>query len=427
MKRIQDRSLMYLLLKKLLVSLFRFYYKRVTILGQENIPEDDVPVIFAPTHQNALMDAMAVHACYPDLIVFMMRGDAFGNPRIAKFLHFIKIMPVYRLREGYETLGKNANYFDWAVDTLKGRKALGIMPEGGQREQRRMRPLLKGLFRIGFQAQEQYKEESGVKIIPIGLDYGDYDHTGKHLIINVGKPLEFAPYYPEYEENPSLAYNYIREDLYGRMRDLIVHIDDEKNYARYYLATLLGVEEKRTARLVKDNDEELFQARKLFASRFPAAGQDLSPNLKPLVEKADKYLEIEPNPDRAFVLSQSIRKREILLAVMYSVIILPSLILNGIPYLFIRRFTRAKFSHNGFTASASFIMGFLLYPVYWLLFFLIYAISFSVFEGLFLFLIIAPILALISIRIKYIYEDLFARICFRCKYRKKSLHVTRYT
>ena len=420
MKKIQDRSLIYVLLKKLLVPLFRFYYKRVTILGQENIPEGEVPVIFAPTHQNALMDAMAVNTCYPGPVVFMMRGDAFGNSKMAKFLHLIKIMPVYRLREGYETLGKNARYFEWAVETLNNKKALGIMPEGGQREQRRMRPLLKGLFRIGFQAQEQYKEKPGVKIIPIGLDYGDYDHTGRHLIINVGEPLEFSTYYPEYKENPSLAYNHIREDLYGRMRDLIVHIDDEKNYVRYYLATLLGVDEKRTAKLVKDSDEGLFQARKSFASRFPAAGQGLSPDLEPLlVEKADKYLKIEPNPDRAFILTQPIRKKEIILAVICSVVVLPSLILNGILYLFIRKFTRAKFSHNGFIASASFIMGFFLYPVYWLLLFFIYAVFFPVFEGLFLFLIIAPLLALISIRIKYIYEDLFARIYFHCKYRKK--------
>jgi len=76
---------MYLLLKRLSISLFRLYYKRVTILGQENIPEGEVPVIFAPAHQNALMDAMAVHACYPEPVVFMMRGDAFGNSKMAKF------------------------------------------------------------------------------------------------------------------------------------------------------------------------------------------------------------------------------------------------------------------------------------------------------------------------------------------------------
>ncbi len=413
MKKIQDENLIYTLLKKLLVPLFRFYYRRVTILGQENIPEEKVPVIFAPVHQNALMDAMAVHTCYSDPVVFMMRGDAFANPKIAGFLHLIKIMPVYRLREGYEKLGKNAQYFEWAVDTLNDKKALGIMPEGGQREQRRMRPLHKGIFRIGFRSQEQYREEPGVKIIPIGLDYGNYDHSGSYLIINVGKPMEFASYYSEYEENPSLAYNHMKEDLYWRMRDLIVHISDEKNYKRYYLAVLIGVEEQRLAKHIKDNDEELFQARKSLACRFPGAGEELPADLKPLVEKADKYLRIEPNPDRAFILTQPIQKKEVILAIICSVIIIPSFILNGIPYLFIRTFTKAKFSRNGFIASASFIMGFLLYPLYWLLLFLIYAIFFSFFESLFLFLMLSPTLALMSIRIKYIYENLFARLGFR--------------
>jgi 1-acyl-sn-glycerol-3-phosphate acyltransferase len=418
MKKIQDNNIGYSILKKIVVSLFRLCYKEITILGSENIPETEEPVIFAPAHQNALMDALAVHVGYPEPIVFMMRGDAFENPKIASFLKFIKIMPVFRMSEGYEKLGKNTRYFDWAVDTLNDNKALGLMPEGGQREQRRIRPLVKGIFRIGFEAQKKYGEEKGIRVIPVGLDYGNYNYTGSHLIINVGEPLEFAAYYKEYEENPPVALKKMKDDLYWRMRNLIVHVDDEKNYKRYYLAILLEVEQQVKDGKLRDIEEEKFFARQSLAIRFPGtSGGEIPEDLKPFVEKADKYLQAEPDPDRAFVLSQPVTKKEVIFAVLLSVIVIPFLILNGLPYFFIRNFTHKKFSHNGFIASASFIMGFILYLVYWLLLFLIFCFVLTPLHSLLIFLMMSPLLALVMLRVKYIYENLFVKLRFKRKYK----------
>jgi 1-acyl-sn-glycerol-3-phosphate acyltransferase len=423
MKKIQDKSIGYAVLKKLVMSLFRLCYREITILGSDNIPEKEEPVIFAPTHPNALMDALAVHLCYPESIVFMMRGDAFSNPKIASFFKFIKIMPVFRMREGYEKLGKNAQYFEWAIDTLNDGKALGLMPEGGQCDQRRMRPLLKGIFRIGFEAQKKYGENSGIKIIPVGLDYGDYNYTGKHLIINVGEPLQFADYYKKYEQNSPVALNEMRDELYWRMRKLIVHIDDKNNYERYYLAILLAVEQQVCEKKLNDSEEEKFFARKSMAECLPSmpkeglSEEEMPEALIPFLDKADSYLQIEPDPDKAFVLAQPITKKEIIYSIVLSVIMIPSLILNGIPYFYIRKFTHKNFSDKGFVSSASFMMGFLLYPIYWLLLFVLFSFILSPLKSLLLFLMFAPSLALITLRVKYIYEDLVAKLLFKKKYK----------
>ena len=39
--------------------LHRLFYRRLTVIGYEKIPPN-TPLIFAPNHQNALMDALAV-------------------------------------------------------------------------------------------------------------------------------------------------------------------------------------------------------------------------------------------------------------------------------------------------------------------------------------------------------------------------------
>ena len=83
-------------------------------------------------------------------------------------------MPVYRIRDGKETLSKNDEIFIRSADVLHDRKHLCLMPEGNHGDKRRLRPLVKGLFRIAFMAQEEFKAEKGVVIIPVGLDYSHY-------------------------------------------------------------------------------------------------------------------------------------------------------------------------------------------------------------------------------------------------------------
>src|SRR5665811_1721793 len=82
----------------------RIYYKRITVVGYEKIPVK-TPVIFAPNHQNALMDAFAVMFPARKHVVFMARADIFKKPAIAKILNMLQILPIYRIRDGYGELG----------------------------------------------------------------------------------------------------------------------------------------------------------------------------------------------------------------------------------------------------------------------------------------------------------------------------------
>src|ERR1035437_8832274 len=129
-KNIEKYSARYALLKS--VAGFwhnKVFYRKVIILGRENInPEHHL--IFAPNHQNALMDALAVLFTQEGQLIFLARADIFKKRIIAAILYFLKILPVYRIRDGFRSLKGNDEIFTKTLDVLKSKKGLVILPEG---------------------------------------------------------------------------------------------------------------------------------------------------------------------------------------------------------------------------------------------------------------------------------------------------------
>jgi len=206
----------------------RLFYRRFTVIGYEKIPAN-TPVIFAPNHQNALMDALAVLFAARRPVAFMARADIFKKPFIAKILNFLKILPIYRIRDGYAELGRNQEVFDTTVEVLKSNMPLCILPEGNHEGCKRLRPLKKGIFRIAFQAEESAGYNLNLHIVPVGIDYSDYYHAGADLVVVFGTPIRIADYFDIYRENEQKAINTLVGVLSESMRSLIIHIPEE-NY-----------------------------------------------------------------------------------------------------------------------------------------------------------------------------------------------------
>ncbi|NLA23439.1 MAG: hypothetical protein GX879_00575, partial [Bacteroidales bacterium] len=96
----------------------KLFYKKITAEGLENIPMK-TPLIYAPNHQNALLDPLLIIATCKRQIVFLTRADVFLNKFVTKFFNWLKILPVYQIREGRENLPKNYTSFDQIIDVLE--------------------------------------------------------------------------------------------------------------------------------------------------------------------------------------------------------------------------------------------------------------------------------------------------------------------
>ncbi|MDT8400220.1 MAG: 1-acyl-sn-glycerol-3-phosphate acyltransferase [Bacteroidales bacterium] len=205
------------------------YYRKVIVIGRENL-DNNFPKILAPNHQNALMDAMAIVSSTRGQQVYLARADIFKKKFIASILYYLKILPVYRIRDGFDNLKQNDEIFSKTIDVLKNNKPIVILPEGNHAGFRRLRQLKKGIFRIALQTEESEDFSMGLKIIPVGLDFSDYHRFRSVLTVIYGKPIDVREYRELYEENPQLAYNKLRDRLSDELKKYMVHIDSEEDY-----------------------------------------------------------------------------------------------------------------------------------------------------------------------------------------------------
>jgi len=205
------------------------FYRKVIVLGRENInPEHHV--IFAPNHQNALMDALAVLFTNDGHNVFLARADIFKKKTVAAILYFLKILPVYRIRDGFSSLKGNDDIFTKTIDVLKNKNGLVILPEGDHAGFRRLRQLKKGICRVAFQSDEATGFDLKIKIIPVGLEYSNYARYRQVLTVAYGKPIEVSEFHELYKLSPERALNELRSKLSDEMKNNMVHIESEEDY-----------------------------------------------------------------------------------------------------------------------------------------------------------------------------------------------------
>ena len=230
MAQVQDKNRLYAFLRPYVDWMFRRSYRRIQYVGKENIPTDGA-VIFSPNHSNALCDAMAVLTINSSRKVFVARADIFKNPRQAKILNWLKIMPINRIRDGVDEVMHNDETIHNAVLTLRDGVPFCILPEGTHRPKHSLLPLRKGIFRIALRANELFGQDKPVYIVPVGLEYGDYFHLWDDLTVNIGQPINVTQFVKEHSEldYPQLI-NALREELTLRMRELILWVPDDDNY-----------------------------------------------------------------------------------------------------------------------------------------------------------------------------------------------------
>ncbi|PID91216.1 MAG: hypothetical protein CSA96_09435 [Bacteroidetes bacterium] len=287
---IYKRNLIYHLVYPFVKAQFRYYYGEVEVKGLENIPRN-APVIFSPNHQNALMDALIVLFFAPGDVVFLARADIFNKPVLAYLLNSLKILPVFRQRDGQAELSKNQEIFDISVEVLKNRHYLCIMPEGNHGDKRKLRPIVKGIFRIAFKAQEDEGSRPFVKIVPVGLDFGDYVKQNASLFVNFGKAIEVSDYWELYQENNAKGINAVKKELIDGLKPQMIHIETDAYYEAVQelrqifnprMREIMGIEGKRLSDRFRADQEMIARMDELIVSD--------PEKVKPLAENIINYV-----------------------------------------------------------------------------------------------------------------------------------------
>ncbi|MDR0619105.1 MAG: 1-acyl-sn-glycerol-3-phosphate acyltransferase [Bacteroidales bacterium] len=207
-------------------SFTKIYCRRFITLGRKNLPVKGTPMVVVSNHQNGVTDALQILFGFPPQYrpVYLARADVFKKPAIAGILYFLRIMPIYRIRDGKDNLGENEYVFKTAAEIAQKGLPVCMFPEG--MHQRIFGHVKKGFARIAFLAAEKAGFPDNFVIMPTATYYSKYYGYRATCVFAFGKPIDLADYYDEYRENPQKAFLSLAEKAEERINEAIVDIED---------------------------------------------------------------------------------------------------------------------------------------------------------------------------------------------------------
>ncbi len=204
----------------------RSYFKKTTVIGKENIPKKGA-VLFIGNHRNGLLDPIMIATTNSRIHLFLTRASAFKNPIVDYLLRSINMIPIYRIRDGKNTIAKNQEIFEACHREFQMDGTVLMFPEGNHGAPRRIRNLTKGFARITFGYFDKYPDKD-VLIVPVGLNYSNVQAKASCIAVYYGKPFSARDYYEPKDEN--VAIEKFRDRVNDELKELTTHIEDLANH-----------------------------------------------------------------------------------------------------------------------------------------------------------------------------------------------------
>lgn len=175
----------------------RLSFSKLTVEGEENIPKDSA-VLLAPNHCCALMDPLLILQALEKPVGFGARSDIFRNPKIAKILRFLKILPIARERNGLKEVAGNYEAFDEIFECFDKNMPFCLFAEGTHNTNGSMLPMKKRSFMLCKEASEKLGKP--IYIVPTALEYDYFFRQGARASVRFAKPIEINEYFAAHSD-----------------------------------------------------------------------------------------------------------------------------------------------------------------------------------------------------------------------------------
>lgn len=239
--QVYNKNLGYTLLRIFWVNpTIKLSFRRLTVKGKENLPEDGA-IIIGSNHTSALLDPLVILRTMNRATVFMTRADIFRKPFLQKVFTFLKMLPIFRIRDGYAAVKQNEEIIAKCGEVLQHGYPLALFPEATHRPKHSLLPLSKGIFHIALDANKRFGHERPVYIVPLGLEYGRYFRYRSTVVATYGKAINVTEFVKLHEgkTTPARLLAMLREELAKRMSELIAYVPDTEDYDAQWELTKL--------------------------------------------------------------------------------------------------------------------------------------------------------------------------------------------
>lgn len=372
--------------KYYLCFVIAIYFKRSKIKNAKSIKVKG-PVIIAMNHPNAFMDPIAFTTLvFPPRVRYLARGDAFKKGIVTTLLESFGIIPIFRIQDGgKEGLKKNDETYDRVNTLLKNNQKIIIFAEGLCIQERRLRPLKKGVPRMVFGAMDAHNLKD-LTVVPVGINYTDPSQFRGTIFCNVGEPIKISDYISAYKEAPAKTMNQFLADLAPRMKELIININHKHNEE-----VISHIEEVYRTKYYKQHKYSISNLEHdfLFSTKvvdiINQAEENKPEAVKELHHKSAHYFSVLEkhhlkdwliNPSKQNIINYGVVILRLLFIIMTIPIYLRGLLASYLPYKLTHLITSKKVKAIEFKASFNMGIGAFLFLFYYLLqFFLVKALA----------------------------------------------------
>ena len=414
--KVEKQTLLYTLLKA--YSKFThdiFFYKKITYIGKENIPKDK-PVLIAPNHQNALMDAAAIVLGQKIQPIFLARSDIFKKPIIAKILFALKILPVFRIRDGKDKMHLNDLIYNKTMEVLELHRQVVIFPEAQHIDKKHVRKLKKGIQRIGFMLEEKNDFKTDTQIIPTGIYYSNYWNYKTKLVVKYGKPICLRDYKDEFYEDSEKAILKVNNILHEKIKEQVIHIEDLDYHDEYDLLRDINEEQLLKELLLSPNAENKLKADQETVKKVDILKSSDSKVFLTLMEKVKNYGEqLKKYKLKDWVVKENGKNnnffKRVLLLLIASPIFVYGFINNIISYLLPRLIT-TKIKDRQFVSSIVFVFFMFAFPVIYTIQAVVIWIVFKIWYVTLIYFVTLPLLGMFAFDIHRLFVKTNALLRF---------------
>lgn len=228
--------MVYSLVRLFILALVRFFYPRIEVQGQENIPAGK-PIIFVSNHPNGLIDGLVLMIGLDRIVSFLTKSTFFANPPLRLCLEAFSAVPVYRRRDAGKTggpqtvaLDRNDATFARCRELLARGQAVALFPEGTTHAGTAMQPLHTGAARIALSTESEAGWELGTQIVPVAIWYTQKAQFRSQVLLVIGPSFDLADIAAAYASEPYRAACDLTERIREHLDKVVLQSSDAERY-----------------------------------------------------------------------------------------------------------------------------------------------------------------------------------------------------
>jgi 1-acyl-sn-glycerol-3-phosphate acyltransferase len=377
-------SLLYRALVGIVRFVLRVFFREIAVEGTAHVPRDRGGLLVA-WHPNGLIDPALILAHFPGRIVFGARDGLLRWPVIGWMMRRLGTVPIYRAADQGAMSDEarrtaNARSLDALASELAGGSFAALFPEGQSHDQPFVTEVKSGAARLFLRAAAQTGQAPPPVVLPVGLHYDRKHLFRSDVLVTFHPPLALPP------DLGTLGSEEAADVLTARIESALVEVvratDDWQLHRLMHRAhEVLRAEE--AARSGARADSQTIVERNLgfaqvwhgYRLRRESHAADIAA-LRHALTRYDWLLRTlglddadldAPPPHRLVWDTLALFARTVAVYVLLPPLLLFGLLVNGPVHLLIGVAARRYSGAIKDTATVKILVGFVLYPLAWVM------------------------------------------------------------